>query len=63
MLTFKIQGQVHHRIRSLQFLPNEEPKCLQISLVSENVKQAELRCKNVPTTIGVATTKSELITI
>lgn len=50
MSTFKIQGQVYHRIGSLQPLPYEEPKFLQIYFVSDNVKQAEHRCKTITTT-------------
>ncbi|KYO44463.1 hypothetical protein Y1Q_0016764 [Alligator mississippiensis] len=47
MPTFKVQGQVYHRIGSLMPLPNEEPKFLQIYFVGDNTKQAEQRCNNV----------------
>ncbi|GBM88714.1 hypothetical protein AVEN_204009-1 [Araneus ventricosus] len=48
MPTFKVQGQVYHRIGSLYPLPNEEPKFLQIYFVGDGIQQAEQRCKNVP---------------
>ncbi|GBM90194.1 hypothetical protein AVEN_239939-1 [Araneus ventricosus] len=50
MPTFKVQGQVYHRIVSLYSLPNEEPKFLQIYFVGDSAEQAEQRCKNVPQT-------------
>ncbi|GBM44518.1 hypothetical protein AVEN_175615-1 [Araneus ventricosus] len=50
MPTFKVQGQVYHRIGSLYPLSNEEPKFLQIYLVGDGTQQAEQRCKNVPQT-------------
>ena len=48
MPTFKIQGQVYHRIGSLLPLQNEEPKFLQVYFVGGSSQQAEQRCKNVP---------------
>ncbi|GBN97888.1 hypothetical protein AVEN_19205-1 [Araneus ventricosus] len=48
MPTFKIQGQVYHRIGSLCPQPNEEPEFLQIYFVGDGTQQAEQRCKNVP---------------
>ncbi|GBM74318.1 hypothetical protein AVEN_193308-1 [Araneus ventricosus] len=50
MPTFKVQGQVYHRIGSLYPLPNEKPKFLQIYFVGDGTQQAEQRCKNVPQT-------------
>jgi hypothetical protein len=50
MPTFKIQGQVYHRIGSLQPLANEESQFLQIYFMGDQVKQAEQRCNNIPAT-------------
>jgi hypothetical protein len=51
MPTFKIQGQVYHRIGSLlQSLPNEQPKFLQIYFIGDDSEQARQRCQNVPQT-------------
>ncbi|GBN55601.1 hypothetical protein AVEN_119165-1 [Araneus ventricosus] len=50
MPTFKVQGQVYHRIGSLQPLRNEEPKFLQIYFVGDKDKQIEQRCRNISNT-------------
>ena len=50
MPTFKVQGQVYHRIGSLQSLPNEDPKFLQVYFVGDGTQQAQQRCRNVPQT-------------
>ncbi|GBM05592.1 hypothetical protein AVEN_94850-1 [Araneus ventricosus] len=50
MPTFKVQGQVYHRIGSLQPLRNEEPKFLQIYFVGDKDKQIENRCRNISNT-------------
>lgn len=47
MPTFKIQGQVYHQIGSLQPLPDEEPKFLQIYFVANKEYQTEQRCRKV----------------
>ncbi|KAF8787458.1 Minor histocompatibility antigen H13 like protein [Argiope bruennichi] len=47
MPTFKVQGQVCHRIGSLQPQPNEEPKFLQVYFVADKEQQVEQRCRNV----------------
>ncbi|KYO37758.1 hypothetical protein Y1Q_0022044 [Alligator mississippiensis] len=47
MPTFKVQGQVYHRIVSLMPLPNEEPKFLQIYFMGDSTKQAEQHCNNM----------------
>ncbi|KAF8787007.1 hypothetical protein HNY73_008646 [Argiope bruennichi] len=47
MPTFKVQGQVYHRIGSLQPQPNEEPKFLQVYFVADKEQQVEQRCRNV----------------
>ncbi|XP_070203407.1 uncharacterized protein [Littorina saxatilis] len=43
MPTFKIQGQVYHRIGSLQPSPDEEPKFVQLYFVNDREQQAQLR--------------------
>ncbi|CAF3254328.1 unnamed protein product [Rotaria sp. Silwood2] len=50
MPTFKIQGQVYHRIGSLLPLTNEEPKFLQIYFMGDEQQQARQRCNNIPGT-------------
>ena len=50
MPTFKVQDQVYHRIGSLQPLPNEEPKFMQVYFVANRTEQAQKRCRNVPET-------------
>ncbi|GBO12469.1 hypothetical protein AVEN_39569-1 [Araneus ventricosus] len=50
MPTFKVQGQIYHRIGSLYSLANAEPKFLQIYFVGDSAEQAEQRCKNLPQT-------------
>ncbi|GFR12144.1 ATP-dependent DNA helicase [Trichonephila clavata] len=47
MPTFKVQGQVYHKIGSLFPCPAEEPKFLQIYFIDSNMEQAEQRCKIV----------------
>ncbi|CAG4984962.1 unnamed protein product [Colias eurytheme] len=46
MPTFKVQGQVYHRIGSL--LPTDVPKFLQIYFVSDFEEQASLRSRHIP---------------
>ncbi len=46
MPTFKVQGQVCHRIGSLNPLPDEEAKFLQLYFVGDLNKQAQQRCGN-----------------
>jgi hypothetical protein len=43
MPTFKIQGQVYHRIGSMQPLPGEEPKFFQIYSMRDEHEQASHR--------------------
>jgi hypothetical protein len=45
MPTFRVQGQVYHRIGSLLPLSNEEPKFLQIYFMGDDSKQVQQRCK------------------
>ncbi|GFR29131.1 ATP-dependent DNA helicase [Trichonephila clavata] len=47
MPTFKVQGQIYHRIGSIFPCPAEEPKFLQIYFIDSNTEQAEQRCKIV----------------
>ncbi|GFT29866.1 uncharacterized protein TNCV_4892451 [Trichonephila clavipes] len=47
MPTFKVQGQVYHRIGSIFPCLAEEPKFLQIYFIDSNTKQAEQCCKIV----------------
>jgi hypothetical protein len=52
MPTFKIQGQVYHRIGSLLPVQGEDPKFLQIYFVGSgetknSLQEAELRCNNI----------------
>ncbi|GFV00553.1 ATP-dependent DNA helicase PIF1 [Trichonephila clavipes] len=47
MPTFKVQGQVYHRIGSIFPCPAEEPKFLQIYFIDSNTEQAEQRCRIV----------------
>lgn len=42
--TFKIQGQVHHKIGGLYPLPNDHPKFLQIYFLGDEEEQVSLRC-------------------
>lgn len=48
MPTFKVQGQVYHLIGSLQPLPNEEPKFLQVYFMGDSLEQATHRCSYIP---------------
>ncbi len=45
MPTFKVQGQVYHRIGSLLPLQNEDSQYLQIYFVGVQQNQAQRRCK------------------
>nr|XP_042898738.1 uncharacterized protein LOC107440395 [Parasteatoda tepidariorum] len=47
MPTFKVQGQVYHRIGSLQPQINDKPNFLQLYFVGDQEKQSEQRCRNV----------------
>ncbi|CAF4665941.1 unnamed protein product, partial [Rotaria sp. Silwood2] len=50
MPTFKVQGQVYHRIGSLLPPTNEEPKFLQIYFMGDEQQEARQRCNNIPGT-------------
>lgn len=43
MPTFKVQGQIYHRIGSLLPLPNKEPQFLQLYFISDMEEQARKR--------------------
>ncbi|XP_054719277.1 uncharacterized protein LOC129228620 [Uloborus diversus] len=47
MPTFKIQGQVYHRIGSLYPAKNEQEKFLQVYFISDYQQHAERRCTNI----------------
>jgi hypothetical protein len=48
MPTFRVQGQVYHRVGSLLPPSNEEHKFLQIYFMGDDRKQVQQRCKNMP---------------
>lgn len=48
MPTFKIQGQVYHRIGSLLPSTGQEPSFLQIYFVGNDEKEAEIRTNHFP---------------
>jgi hypothetical protein len=48
MPTFKVQGQVYHRVGSLLPPSNEEHKFLQIYFMGDERKEVQQRCKNMP---------------
>jgi hypothetical protein len=48
MPTFRIQGQVYHRVGSLLPPSNEEHKFLQIYFLGDDRKQVQQLCKNMP---------------
>ena len=48
MPTFRVQGQVYHRVGSLLPPPNEEHKFLQIYFMGDDRKEVQQRCKNMP---------------
>jgi hypothetical protein len=50
MPTFKVQGQVYHRVGSLLPPSNEEPKFLQIYFMGDERQEAKQRCNNIPGT-------------
>ena len=50
MPTFKVQGQVYHRVESLLPPTNEEPKFLQIYFMGDEQQEARQRCNNIPGT-------------
>ena len=50
MPTFKVQGQVYHRVGSLLPPANEEPKFLQIYFMGDSRQEANQRCNNIPGT-------------
>src|ERR1700761_9408383 len=50
MPTFKVQGQVYHRVGSLLPATNEEPKFLQIYFMGDERQEANQRCNNIPGT-------------
>ena len=45
--TFRIQGQVYHRIGSLLPMENESSKFLQIYFINNSVDQVKTRCANI----------------
>ncbi|CAF1021035.1 unnamed protein product [Adineta steineri] len=48
MPTFRVQGQVYHRVGSLLPPSNAEPVFLQIYFMGDDTKQVKQRCKNLP---------------
>ncbi|XP_062522088.1 uncharacterized protein LOC134196887 [Corticium candelabrum] len=48
MPTFKVQGQVYHRIGDMQPQSGENPEFLQIYFMGHKQEQAETRCRAVP---------------
>src|SRR5436190_9365404 len=48
MPTFKVQGQVYHRIGSLISSSPDDAKFLQIYFVGEDEREVKLRCGNFP---------------
>lgn len=50
MPTFKVQGQVYHKLGSLLPLPNKEHQFLQIYFMGDEQKEANQRCNNIPGT-------------
>uniref|UniRef100_A0A8D9E7B6 OTU domain-containing protein n=1 Tax=Cacopsylla melanoneura TaxID=428564 RepID=A0A8D9E7B6_9HEMI len=50
MPTFKVQGQVYHRIGSLLPPPELQPAFLQIYFVGDDEKETDIRCQNFPAT-------------
>ncbi|KIH55919.1 hypothetical protein ANCDUO_13913 [Ancylostoma duodenale] len=47
MPTFKVRGQIYHRVGSLLPLPNENPRFLQIYFTSDEEQQVDQRCENI----------------
>ena len=47
MPTFKVQGQVYHRVRSLLPLPSEEHRFLQIYFMGDEQEEANQRCNTI----------------
>ena len=47
MPTFKVQGQVYHRVGSLLPLPNEDHRFLQIYFMGNEQKEANQRCNTI----------------
>ena len=45
MPTFRVQGQIYHRIGSLLPLPGTQPKFLQIYFIGDSNAQLDLRCR------------------
>ena len=50
MMTFKIQGQLYHRVGSLLPIPDADYKFLQIYFVGDEDAQVDRRCNNIPGT-------------
>ena len=48
MPTFKVQGQVYHRVGSLLPLPDEKPRFLQIYFMGNEQEEANQRCSYIP---------------
>ena len=54
MPTFKVQGQVYHRVGSLLPLPEDQPQFLQIYFMGDYAAEANQRCSSIPNTrIGI----------
>ncbi|KIH67661.1 hypothetical protein ANCDUO_02003 [Ancylostoma duodenale] len=47
MPTFKVRGQIYHRVGSLLPLPNENLKFLQIYFTNDEEQQVDQRCENI----------------
>jgi hypothetical protein len=47
MPTFKIQGQIYHKVGSLLPLPGETAKFLQIYFVGDEEREVGQRCDNI----------------
>ncbi|KIH66755.1 hypothetical protein ANCDUO_02915 [Ancylostoma duodenale] len=47
MPTFKVKGQIYHRIGSLLPLPDENPRFLQIYFTGDEEQQVDQRCENI----------------
>ncbi|XP_074108441.1 uncharacterized protein LOC141533449 [Cotesia typhae] len=48
MPTFKIQGQVYHRIGSLMAEPHQHPSFLQLYFLGDDKRESEIRCGITP---------------
>lgn len=50
MPTFKVQGQIYHRVGSLLPIRDADPQFLQIYLMGDSATEANYRCSRVPGT-------------